>query len=86
VLDVCRKAIGKNKCIRLLIHLLHYALDDIRTGRFRGIIFVGLANLLPDFLALGFLRPYLWSLAGAQISDCSSVFIRSNVFVNTQLD
>jgi acetyltransferase-like isoleucine patch superfamily enzyme len=75
------KAIGNSKYIRLLINLIYYAFDDLRTGRFRGIIFVGIANLMPDFLALGFLRPYFWRLAGVKFADCSSVFIRSKVFV-----
>ena len=71
----------KSSCISLLRHLIHYLIDDFKTGRLRGVMMVGLSNLLPDLLAFCFLRPYFWKLAGVKLKDCSTVCIRKNAFV-----
>jgi len=47
----------------------------------RGVVWVGAANLMPDFFSCGFLRPFFWRLAGAHMSDISNSVIRKNVFV-----
>jgi acetyltransferase-like isoleucine patch superfamily enzyme len=67
--------------IRLVYRTLYYFGVDLRTGRFWGVLLVGLGNLLPDFLACGFVRACLWKLAGARLQDCSSTVIRSGAFV-----
>lgn len=54
--------------------------DDAARGRLRGVLFIGLANLLPDLLCFGVARAVLWRLAGARIGDYSRSVIRSGVF------
>lgn len=76
-----KRALRSLTVLRLGYHFIYYSLLDIRTGRMRGIFFVGLANLLPDFYAFGFIRPIFWRLAGARMTDYSSSVIRANVFV-----
>jgi acetyltransferase-like isoleucine patch superfamily enzyme len=69
--------------IRLILNVLYYLIDDLRTGRFRAIFFGGLGNFLPDLLAFGFIRACLWRAAGAQLSDCATTVIRAGVFIET---
>lgn len=57
-----------------------YLIDDIRKGRFVGLFFVGIGNLLPDLLAFGVLRPLFWAIAGVRFLDYSSCFIRFGNF------
>lgn len=75
------ESLKKLPLVRLLYHIAYYSLLDFRTGRLRGILFVGLANLLPDLLPFAFIRACLWRLAGARLADCASTVIRSEVFV-----
>ncbi len=57
-------------------HIQH----DLRSGRFRGVLFIGLGNLLPDLLAFSILRAVLWRLAGAQFANYSTTIIRAGAF------
>ena len=66
---------------RLGYNLIYYFGDEIRSGRFRGVFWIGLANVMPDFFFCGFLRPFFWRVAGAQMADISSSVIRKNAFV-----
>jgi acetyltransferase-like isoleucine patch superfamily enzyme len=76
-----REVLKSFSMVRLLYSFIYYTFDDLRSGRFRAIVWVGLADLMPDFLSFGFLRPFFWRLAGAQMSDISNSMIRKNVFI-----
>lgn len=76
-----KETLKRNALARVAYHFFYYVNADFRSGRMRGIFFTGLANLLPDWQAFAFLRPWLWCVAGAQIDDCSSSVIRAKVFV-----
>jgi acetyltransferase-like isoleucine patch superfamily enzyme len=57
-----------------------YIKGDFLSGRFRGVLLVGLGNLLPDLFGFAVVRAVLWRLAGAQLADYSSTVIRSGAF------
>lgn len=67
--------------IKLIYHLLYYTKVDLFTGRARGVIFLGLANLLPDLYCFGYIRPFFWRMAGVKLKDLTSSFIRQNTVV-----
>lgn len=58
----------------------YYLQHDIFSGRLRGVVLIGIANLLPDLLAFSLVRSILWRLAGAKLSDYSTTVIRKGVF------
>jgi acetyltransferase-like isoleucine patch superfamily enzyme len=66
--------------VRAIWGLIFHIYKDIQMGRFRGVVFVGLGNLLPDFLGFCVLRSICWRLAGVQLADYSTTTIRAGVF------
>lgn len=68
------------KVVRMIWAFIHYLSDDFQTGRFRGILFISLGNLLPDLFSCAVIRAMLWRLAGAQLADYSTTIIRSGAF------
>lgn len=65
----------------LLYIIFSTILEDIRSGRLRTLLFVGLGNFLPDLLIFGYIRPFLWKLAGSKIASPFSSIIRKNCYI-----
>jgi acetyltransferase-like isoleucine patch superfamily enzyme len=57
-----------------------YIKSDFQSGRFRGVLLIGLGNLLPDLFGFAVVRAVLWRLAGVQLADYSSTVIRAGAF------
>lgn len=57
-----------------------YMKNDFQSGRFRGVLLIGLGNLLPDLFGCAVVRAALWRLAGVQLADYSSTVIRAGAF------
>lgn len=68
------------KIARVIWSIGYYLQHDILSGRFRGVMLIGIANLLPDLLSFSLLRAILWRLAGAKLNDYSTTVIRKGVF------
>lgn len=67
-------------CIKIIKNFIYCCYSDLFTGRARGIFFIGVGNILPDFLCFGFIRPILWRLAGVRLKQISTANIRAKVF------
>jgi acetyltransferase-like isoleucine patch superfamily enzyme len=80
-LENLKKFVWKIPGSRLLFHCSYYFLQDLRDGRFRAVLFGGLANLLPDLLAFAFVRTCLWWLAGAKLQGCGTSSLRAGVYI-----
>lgn len=74
-------ALRRIKFLMVLWNFSYYLYDDIRRGRFLGVILIGLGNLLPDFLCFSFIRPIFWKMSGVRMVDATSSVIRKNVFI-----
>jgi acetyltransferase-like isoleucine patch superfamily enzyme len=68
------------KLLRALSSFTYYIKNDFQRGRFRGVLLIGLGNLLPDLLCFCVVRAIFWRLAGVQLADYSNTIIRSGVF------
>lgn len=68
------------KFVRALWAMGCHMQHDFRSGRLRGVLFIGLGNLLPDYLAFSVLRAILWRLAGCNFTNYSTTIIRAGAF------
>lgn len=68
------------KVARAAWAFIHYMNNDFQRGRLRGVLFIGLGNLLPDLFSCAVIRAMLWRLAGAQLADYSTTVIRAGAF------
>jgi acetyltransferase-like isoleucine patch superfamily enzyme len=59
---------------------ISFIVSDFISGRLRGVLLIGLSNLLPDFMSFSIIRSILWKLAGVNLADYSTTVIRSGVF------
>jgi acetyltransferase-like isoleucine patch superfamily enzyme len=66
--------------VRIAWFFIYYLYIDFQRGRFRGVLLIGLANLLPDLLCFTVIRPILWRMAGVKLDDYSNTVIRAGVF------
>ncbi len=67
--------------LTVLWNFFYYLYDDIRRGRFFGVILIGFGNLLPDFLCFAFVRPFFWRMSGVKMAKSSNFVIRKGVFI-----
>jgi acetyltransferase-like isoleucine patch superfamily enzyme len=75
-----KSKLARFKAVRAGWAFVYHMNNDFQHGRFRGVFFIGLGNLLPDFLGCCVLRAILWRMAGAQLADYSTTTIRAGVF------
>jgi putative colanic acid biosynthesis acetyltransferase WcaF len=66
--------------IKFIRRLLYYFYQDLKLGRARGVLLIGIGNLLPDLLSFSYVRSFIWMLAGVRMSEYSSTTIRAGVF------
>jgi acetyltransferase-like isoleucine patch superfamily enzyme len=78
--ELIKAKLASFKFVRAVWAMAYLIQDDFRSGRFRGVLCIGLGNLLPDLLACSILRSILWRIAGAKFSNYSTTIIRAGVF------
>jgi len=74
------KKLASYRVVRTAWAFVSYIVSDFKSGRLRGVLLIGLGNLLPDLLSCAVIRPMLWRLAGVKLADYSSTIIRAGVF------
>jgi acetyltransferase-like isoleucine patch superfamily enzyme len=75
-----KKKLASFRFVRAAWTFVVYLYSDLSRGRFRGVLLIGLGNLLPDFLCCTIIRSVLWKLSGVELGDYSSTAIRAGVF------
>ena len=78
--ELIKAKLASFKVVRAVWAMACNMQHDLRSGRFRGVLFIGLGNLLPDLLAFSILRAILWRMAGAKFSNYSTTIIRVGAF------
>ncbi len=74
------KKLVSYRAVRVVYAFVSFIVSDFKSGRLRGVLLIGLGNLLPDLLSCAVIRPILWRLAGVKFADYTSTIIRAGVF------
>ncbi len=75
-----KSRLARFKTVRAGWAFVSYMSNDFQRGRLRGVLLIGLGNLLPDLFGCAVIRAVLWRLAGAQLADYSTTVIRAGAF------
>ncbi len=68
--------------LSLLKSIFGNLLFDFKTDRFRAVLFIGIANILPDLFIFSAVRPILWRAAGVKINIFGRSLIRKEVWID----
>lgn len=75
-----KKKLASYRVVRAAWAFVAYIVSDFKSGRLRGVLLIGLGNLLPDLLSSCVIRSVLWKWAGVKLADYSSTAIRAGAF------
>lgn len=75
-----KKKLASSRVVRTAWAFVVYVYSDFSRGRLRGVLLIGLGNLLPDLLCCSVIRSVLWKWAGVKLADYSSTTIRAGAF------